>query len=107
MLVELFLHLDEVDNPLLEVIKLADLHCMEEVRLREVTHVTGNKSKHVESSVNMARGEFGISCLGVGITERPIKVMISPRVMLVRSDIISKFVLWTLAPKTDMLLEMM
>jgi len=64
--------LDEVENPLLEVVKHADLHYMEEVGLREITHHTGNMSKHVESSVNMARREFGIGCLGVGIAERCI-----------------------------------
>jgi hypothetical protein len=53
-----------VENPLLEVIKHADLHCMEEVGLQEVglqevAHDTGNMSKHVESSVNMMlRGYF-------------------------------------------------
>jgi len=61
------MHLHEVENTLLEVVKHADLHCMEEeVGLREVTHNTGNMSKHVESSVNMALREFGIGCLGVG-----------------------------------------
>ena len=69
VLVEPFVRLHEVENPLLEVIKHADLHCMEEVGLREVAHDTGNMSKHVESSVNMARREFGIGCLGVGIAE--------------------------------------
>jgi hypothetical protein len=29
-------------------------------------------SKHVESSVNMARREFGIGCLGIGIAEHSI-----------------------------------
>jgi hypothetical protein len=33
--------------------------------------------------------------------------VIPPGVLLVRRDIISKFVLWTLTTKTDMLLEMM
>jgi len=80
---------------------------MEEVGLREVAHDTVNMSKHVESSVDMARREFGIGCLGVGIAERSIYVVIPPGVLLVRRDIISKFVLWTLAPKTDMPLEMM
>jgi hypothetical protein len=80
---------------------------MEEVGLREVSHNTGNMSKHVESSVNMARREFGIGCLGVGIAERSILVVIPPGVLLVRRHIISMFVLWTLAPKTDMPLEMM
>jgi len=45
---------------------------MEEVRLQAVAHDTGNMSKHVESSVDMAQREFGISWLGVGITERSI-----------------------------------
>jgi len=65
-------HLHEVEYPLLEVVKHADLHCMEEVGLMEVSHNTGNMSKHVESSVNMARQEFGIGCLGVGIADRSI-----------------------------------
>jgi len=55
VLVEPFVHVHEVENTLLEVIKHADLHCMEEVGLREVAHDTGNMSKHVESSENMAR----------------------------------------------------
>ena len=99
--------LNEVENPLLEVVKHAELHCMKEVGLREVAHNTGNGSKHVESSVNMARREFGIGCLGVGIAERSIQVVIPPGVLLVRMHIISKFVVWTLAPITDMPLEMM
>jgi len=99
--------LHEVENPLLEVIKHADLHRMEEVRLPEVPHDTGNISKHVEFPVDMARREFGIGCLGVGIAERSIQVVIPLGVLLVRRDIISKFVLWTLAPKTDMPLETM
>jgi hypothetical protein len=41
------------------------------------------------------------------MAEHLIKVVIPPGVMLVRRDIISKFGLWTLAPKTDMSLEMM
>jgi len=36
-----------------------------------------------------------------------IYVVIPPEVLLVRRDIIYELVLWTLAPKTDMLLEMM
>ena len=63
------MRLHEVEHPLLEVVKHADLHCMEEVRLREVAHDTGNMSKNVESSVDMAQLEFGIGCLGVGIAE--------------------------------------
>jgi len=64
--------LHEVENPLQEVMKHADMHCMEEVGLREVAHNTGNMLKRVEFSVNMARRELGISCLGVGIAERSI-----------------------------------
>jgi hypothetical protein len=58
------MRLHEVENPLLEVVKHADLHCVEEVGLQEVAHDAGNKSKHVESSVNMARREFSITYLG-------------------------------------------
>jgi hypothetical protein len=43
---------------------------MEEVGLQEVAQVTVNMSKHVKSSVDMVRREFGIGCLGVGISER-------------------------------------
>jgi len=64
--------LHEVENPLLVVVKHADLHCMEEVGLREIAHNAGNMSKHVEFLVNMAQREFGICCLGVGIAERSI-----------------------------------
>ena len=64
--------LHEMENPLLEVINHADLHCMEQVRLQEVAHDTGNMSKQVQSSVTMARREFGIGCLGVGIAEGSI-----------------------------------
>ena len=42
------MHLHEVENRLLEVVKLANLHCMEEVGLREEAHDTENMSKHVE-----------------------------------------------------------
>ena len=48
------MHLHEVENPLLEVVMHADLHCMEEGGLREVAHDTGIMSKHVGCSVNMA-----------------------------------------------------
>jgi hypothetical protein len=47
-----------------QVVKHADLRCMEEVRLRVVAHITGNMSKHVECSVNMSQRKFGIGCLG-------------------------------------------
>jgi hypothetical protein len=46
--------LHEVENPLLEVVKHADLHCMEVIGLWEVAHNTGNMSKHIESWVDMA-----------------------------------------------------
>jgi len=47
-------HLHEVDNRLVEVVKHANLHCVEEVPLREVAHDTWNMSKHIESTVNLA-----------------------------------------------------
>jgi len=62
----------EVENPLLEVVRHANLHCMEEVGLWEGTNDTRNMSKRVESSVNMARQEFSIGCLGVGIAEHSL-----------------------------------
>jgi len=96
-----------VKNPPLEVVKHADLLYMEEVELWEVTHDTENVSKHVKSSVKMARQEFDIGCLGVVIVEHLILVLILPGVLPVRRDIISKFCLWTLRPKTDMPLTMM
>ena len=98
--------LHDVENPLLEVIKHGDLLSIEEVEFREVAHDTGKMSKHVESLVNMARREFGIGYLRVGIPEHSILVVILPGVLLVRMDIISKFILWMLVPKTDMPLEM-
>jgi len=55
----------------------------------------------------MVRREFGTGCLGVGIAERLIHVVIPLGVLLVRRDIISKYILWILAPQTDMPLEMM
>jgi len=96
--VEPFIRLHEVENPLLQVVKHTDLHCMREVGLAEVGHDTGNMSKHVESSVNMVRQELGIGFVGVGIAERSIKVVIPLWVLLVRSDMIFKFGIWTLAP---------
>jgi len=64
-------------------------------------------SKQVESSVNMAGREFSIGCLGVGKASNSIYFLILSWALLARSDIISKFVLWTLGTNTDMLLEMM
>jgi hypothetical protein len=69
---EPFVCLHAVENALLEVVKHADLHSMEEVRLREVPHNTENVSNHVKSLVNMARSQFSIGCLRVGIAERSI-----------------------------------
>jgi hypothetical protein len=66
------LRIHEVENPLLEVVKHADLHCMQEVGLTEVADDTVNMTKQVESSVSMERREFSIGCLGVGIAERSI-----------------------------------
>jgi len=43
-----------VENPILEVVMHADLHCMEEVGLKEVANDTGNMSKCIEFSMNMA-----------------------------------------------------
>jgi hypothetical protein len=97
----------KVENPLLEVVKHADLHCVKKVRLREGTHNAGNVSKHVESAVNVARQQFGNGYLVGGIAELSIYVVIPAWVFLVRRVIITKCVLWTLAPKTDIPLEML
>jgi hypothetical protein len=99
--------LHEVEHPFLDVVKHADLHCIEDVGCREVAHNTRNVPKHGESLVYMARQEFGIGCLGVGIAEHSIYVVIPPGLLLVRMHVISKFVLRTLALKTDKPLEMM
>jgi hypothetical protein len=69
LLVDPFVRLHEVENPQLQVVKHADLQCIEEVGLKEVAHNTGNLSNQVESSVNMVQPEFSISYLGVGIAE--------------------------------------
>jgi hypothetical protein len=47
--------LPDVENALLEVLKHADLHFIEEVGLRGIAHNTGNASKHVYCSVDVAR----------------------------------------------------
>jgi hypothetical protein len=62
--------LHDVENQLLEVVKHANLHCMEAVGLLEVTHDTGNMRKNDESSVDMPRREICTDRPGVGITER-------------------------------------
>jgi hypothetical protein len=66
---------------------------MEEVGLWEVTHNTGNMSKHLEFLVNKVRREFSIGCLGVAIAEHSIYVVIPLGVLLVMRYIISKCVL--------------
>jgi hypothetical protein len=48
-------HLYEVQNSPLEEFKYINVYLMEEVRLREVTHNTGNVSKHLQSLVNVLR----------------------------------------------------
>ena len=48
------MHHQKVDNPPLQVVNHADLHCMEVVRIREVTHETENMSKHIEFLLSMA-----------------------------------------------------
>jgi hypothetical protein len=45
---------------------------MEDVRIREVAHNTGNMLKDLEFLVNIECREFGIACLGVGIAESSI-----------------------------------
>jgi hypothetical protein len=82
-----------VENPLLEAVKHADLHFMEEVAHWEIIHNTENMSKHVESSVTTARGELANRCLGVRVAEPSISVVIPPGVFLVRTLRISKFIL--------------
>jgi len=59
----------------------------------EITHDTGNMLKQVESSGNMALPQCSIICLGGGIAEYSIWVVILLGVLLVRSDIISNFAL--------------
>jgi hypothetical protein len=98
------MRLHEVENPPLEVVMYADLHCMEDIGLVEVAHNNGNMSNRVEFLGNMVRQEFGIGRHRDWVSERCILVMILPGV--VRSYIISKLVLWTLAPNTDMPLQM-
>jgi len=62
----------EVENPLPEVVKHANLHCMEEVGIRQVVHNTGTVSKHIESWLNMARRLFSIGYHGRGIPEHSL-----------------------------------
>jgi hypothetical protein len=49
------MHLPEVENLLLEGVKHADLHCMDEVGVWEVTYDTGNMLINAESTVNMVQ----------------------------------------------------
>jgi hypothetical protein len=55
----------------------------------------------------MAQRAIIFGHLGVGIVERSQQVVILPGVFLVRKNIITKFGLCTLAPKTDIMLKMM
>jgi hypothetical protein len=48
VLVEPFVHLHKVENQPLEVVKHANLPCLEEVLLREVPYDIENMSKHLE-----------------------------------------------------------
>jgi hypothetical protein len=64
--------LHEVENPLLELIKDANLHCIEEFPFRQVAHDTGNMLNQVESPVNMEQQELNIGWLCVSITEGSI-----------------------------------
>jgi hypothetical protein len=57
--------------------------------------------------VPMVWRQFHIGCLGVCIAECCWLVVIPLGLLLVRRDIISMFNLWTLAPKSDMTLEIM
>jgi hypothetical protein len=66
----------------LEVVMHAKLQCTEEDGIWEIAHDTGNMLKYLESSVDMVGREFGIGCLGVGIAECCIEVLILPGVLL-------------------------
>ena len=47
------MRLRSVENPLLEVVKHADLNCMEDVGLGEVAYDTGNMSANIIFWLNM------------------------------------------------------
>jgi hypothetical protein len=72
VLVEPFMHSHEVENTLLEVVKHANLHCMEKVGLRKVAHNEGNMLIPIESWVTIERRVFGIGWVGVSIAEHSI-----------------------------------
>jgi hypothetical protein len=91
----------------MDVIRHANLHCMDDVGLWEVTQDTGNMLKHIESWVGMVRCKFGIGYHSVGIAERSISVVILTGVLLVRRHIITEFDFWSLALNTDMPLVIM
>jgi len=57
-----------VENPLHEVVKRADVKCMEDVGLRGVVHNTGNMFTPAESMVNLVSQERGMGRLDVSIT---------------------------------------
>jgi hypothetical protein len=70
---------------------------MEDDGLWEIAHDTGNESIQDEFWVNMVRWELRISCVAVTITAHSILVVIPPAVLVVKMDMNSKFILWTLA----------
>jgi hypothetical protein len=62
--------------------------------------------KLVKLLLHTAGRQFGLGCLDVGIAEHSISVVSPAGVLVSKKHILSKFVLWTLERKTDMLLEM-
>jgi hypothetical protein len=99
--------LHEVENQLAEVVKEDDVHCVEQVGRREVTHKPVNMLKPVETSVHMGRHQFRITYIGVAIPERGIYVVIWPEALAVSRDIISELVLWKPVRNTAIPIEIM
>jgi len=62
-----FMRLYEMEYPVLDLVKHANQHFKEVVRLHEIAHNTWNLSKHIELMVKMAQWQFGIRGSGVGI----------------------------------------
>jgi hypothetical protein len=100
VLVKCFVRLHTVENPVQEMVKGADLNCMQEVGHREIPHNTGNMSDIVYSLVNMAPRQFSIGGLLVGIAQCSTSVLIPLGVLLVSRDTISQCILWILAVRT-------
>jgi hypothetical protein len=107
VLVEPFMLLHEVENPLLVVFSHADLHRGEDVFHSKIAHHTGNASNEVSSIVNLASGQFRIGSIGVGIAPHSMFVVILLGMLLIRWELISNFDWWTLTLKTTMLLKIM